>query len=570
MIHSIKKIVHRFFRSGITTRREIDPDEIFLDSKNLPEFDTHQFEGRIEKPVSKRSFLFMGIFFAVVGIIFVGKVWNLQIVQGEAFETRSQNNHLRHTTIFANRGLIVDRNGEHLAWNIASQDDDFSLRKYTTLSGISHVVGYLKYPSKDAFGFYYDETFSGKDGVELLYSSEISGQNGLKITETDALGDIQSENTLRPPKDGENLSLSIDAKVSDKFYDIISKTASDFGFTGGAGAIMDVHTGEILTLVSFPEYDLDVMTQGDDRTRIGELLNDKDNPFLNRAVSGLYIPGSIVKPFVALSALEEGIISPNKQIMSTGSISIPNPYNPSQSTIFRDWKAHGLVDMRRALAVSSNVYFFAIGGGFADQPGLGISKVKSYLERFGFGSETRIDLSSERKGNIPSPQWKEENFDGDPWRLGDTYNTSIGQYGFQVSPIQVVRAMSALTNGGNLLTPTVKKIPEGKKPESIRLNFNQDNLKIVMEGVRMSVTDGTASGLSMPSVRVAAKTGTAELGALKQFVNSWVTGFFPYENPKYSFVVIMERGPRANTIGGVYVMRQLLEWMSVNTPQYLE
>jgi len=569
MIHFWKKILRGIFNRGVYRNKEIAPDEIFLDSKNLPEFDVHQFEGRIEKPVDRRAVFFLGASFVLIGLIFVGKLWSLQVLQGEAFEARSENNHLRHTTIFANRGLILDRNGEHLVWNGLNPDGDFSLREYGDFSGISHLVGYLKYPLKDKFGIYYDDKFSGRDGVEIYYEDILSGRNGLKITETDALGEVQSENTLRLPKDGENLTLSIDAKVSDKLYETIKETAEKYGFQGGAGVVMDIHTGEILAMSSFPEYDSDIMTQGKETETIKIFLNDKANPFLNRAISGLYIPGSIIKPFLSVAALEENIISPSKEILSTGAITIPNPYNPSQTTIFKDWKAHGLVDMRRAIAVSSNVYFFSIGGGYGDQVGLGITKINSYMEKFGFGKPTNVDIGLEQFGNVPSPEWKKETFGEDIWRVGDTYNTSIGQYGFQVTPIQAVRAIASLANGGYLLTPTIKKLEVEKRNKAEKLSFKEENFKIAREGMRMSVQEGTASGLSMPGISVAGKTGTAELGALKEFVNSWVVGFFPYENPKYAFAVIMERGPRANTIGATFVMRQLLEWMYINTPEYV-
>jgi penicillin-binding protein 2 len=565
-----KRLKKKIFQSQIIdTKGTIDPDEIFLDSSNLPAFDTYQFEGRLERSITRKTFLVTGLVFASIGFIFVGKLWMLQIKQGEAFEVRSENNHLKHTTIFADRGLILDRNKVELAFNKLNEGQDFSFRKYISTSGVYHVLGFVKYPSKDKSGVYYDEKFTPKGGVEEYYNDELLGQNGLKITETDALGNVQSESVLTLPKDGKNLTLSIDSRVQSKLFEIIRSTAREREFSGGAGVIMDVHNGEILALTSFPEYDSNVMSDGSDTKAIESALTNKNNPFLNRAVSGLYIPGSIVKPYIAIGALEENIIDPLKKILSIGYITIPNPYDPTKKTIFRDWKAHGWVDMRRGIAESSDEYFYTIGGGYDGQKGLGILNIEKYIRMFGFGSITGVDLSGEMEGNIPSPEWKKETFNGEPWRIGDTYNSSIGQYGFQVTPIQSVRAVASIANGGTLITPTLllDNPLEGKDTVSLPLRSNY--FDIVREGMRQSVTSGVAIGLSMPGITVAAKTGTAELGVTKQKVNSWVTGYFPYENPRYAFAVLMERGDRTNTIGATYVMRQLFEWMYVNTPEYV-
>jgi penicillin-binding protein 2 len=549
---------------------EIYPDEIFLDAKNLPDFDTHQFEGRIEKPIHPAVFSWFGIVALLVFVIFGGRLVKLQVVQGAEFKARSENNRLDNDTIFANRGVIMDRNGVPLAWNDLNANGEFARRAYATSSGFAHLVGYVRYPAKDSSGIYYQTEFTPKDGAELEFDRELSGVNGERIRETDAHGDVVSESVIKPPTPGTNVFLAADARIQAALYERIKNLVSERGFRAGAGVIMDVHTGEIIALTSYPEYDPKTMADGEDVARIQGYLTDRFNPFLDRVVAGQFIPGSIIKPFFALGALEENLIDPEKEILSTGQITIPNPYNPDNVTIFRDWKAHGYVDMRRAIAVSSNVYFFAIGGGYQDQKGLGITRLERYARAFGFGSLTGIDITGEKEGNVPNPIWKKETFGEEEWRLGDTYNTSIGQYGFQVTPIQAVRATAALANGGTLVTPTILK----DNPRTLRsvsaLPFSADNIRIVQEGLRNSVTEGTASGLNIPGVDVAGKTGTAELGVTKAEVNTWVTGYWPYEHPRYAFAVMMERGPRANTVGATYVMRQLLEWMKEGAPEYLK
>ena len=337
---------------------------------------------------------------------------------------------------------------------------------------------------------------------------------------------------------------------------------------------MDVNKGEILALTSFPEYNSEILSLGEDEEQISKYLNDINKPFLIRSIGGLYAPGSIVKPFLAIGALQEGIIIPEKKILSTGSISIPNRYFPDQESIFKDWKAHGWVNMKEALAVSSNVYFYNIGGGYENQQGLGINNIEKYIRLFGIGEKTGINLIGEVDGIIPNPLWKEINFNGDRWRIGDTYHTAIGQYGFQVTPLQMVRAISTIANNGYLLKPTLLFNNDALMVnESKKIEISEKNFDTVKEGMRLAVTSGTASSLNIPAVKVSAKTGTAQLGFSSngnKKINSWVIGFFPYEKPKYAFTVLLENGPEYNSTSASHVMRDLLNWMSINTPKYLE
>jgi penicillin-binding protein 2 len=567
---AFRRLKRKVFIRDLKRHGEIDPDQIFLDSTNLPGFDVDQFEGRLEKPITHATFVWLALGCLAVGLIFVGKLWNLQITEGQAYEDRSENNRLDHTTIFANRGILYDRNKIPLAWNDLNENEEYARRVYATSTGFSHLLGYVRYPAKDSSGFYYERKFVPKDGAELEFDDELSGTNGLKIIETDALGNVLSESTLRPPVDGKNVSLSIDSQIQRKLHEYLAQTVIDRGFLAGSAVIIDVHNGEILAMTNYPEYNSQTMTDGVNKEAINKFLSDKNNPFLDRAVGGQFIPGSIMKPFIALGALEEGVIDPSKQILANGQITIPNPYVPSNPTIFKDWKIHGWVDMRRAIAVSSNVYFMAIGGGYEGQKGIGISNIEKYTKSFGFGSETGINITGEKAGNVPSPAWKEKTFAEGEWRLGDTYNSSIGQYGFQVTPIQAARAAAALANGGTLVTPTILAGSEIQSHKMTALPFADKNIRIVQEGMRSGASEGTASGLNIPGISAAAKTGTAELGITKQEVNSWVMGYWPYENPRYAFTVMMEKGPRANQIGATFVMRQLFEWMNLYKQEYLK
>ncbi len=590
--------------------REIDPDEIFLDSKNLPGFNKDQFEGRIEKPIGMSAIFGVALVFLLIELMFFAKVVNLQVVNGKDFLLKSENNRLDHTPIFAMRGVVYDRTGAPLIWNssdeslqnagvenesespvaskrltrhdsaeskVESEEGaqtitkklSFPRRSYTTAPGFGHVLGHVSYPKRDSKGNFYQESFIGKDGIEEYYNSLLSGKNGTGLVEVNALGKVQSGNIIEEPQNGQALTLGIDARVQEKLHTTIRDLAVDRGYIAGAGVIMDIESGELLAITSYPEYESSILSEGSDKKSIQRYMLDKRAVFLDRAISGVYTPGSILKPIMAIAALNEGVITPEKQILSTGSISIQNPYYPKLKSVFNDWRAHGWTDMRRAIAVSSDVYFYTIGGGFEGQKGIGIANIEKYSRMFGLGGTTGIDLTDEKKGTIPSPEWKAKLFNGEPWRLGNTYHTVIGQYGFQVTPVQTVRAIAAIANGGTLVTPHLVREPVKEFPKLI-IPIPTEYFAVAREGMRMAVLDGTVAGLNVPYVTVAGKTGTAEIDAGKKYVNLWVVGFFPYEKPRYVFAVVMERGPYNNTRGGVFVMRQMFDWMHTNTPEYLK
>lgn len=549
-----------FFRKRRKIPYNFDPDQVFLDSRNLPSFNNQQFEGRIERPIDRRVFVVTGVIFALITLVFIIRLTELQVVRGQELFNESNSNKLSHKIIFPDRGIIYDRNRVELAWNNPD-------REYIAKKGFAHILGYIGFPDdEDLKAGAYHEEMLGKSGVEKVYNDDLSGTEGIKIEELTALGEVNSDHVLEEPKNGDSLELAIDARLQEALYEKIEAVAVGNDYEGGSGVIMDVSTGEIIALVSYPEYDPNILVDRVDSDAISQFFNDSAKPFLNRAVSGLYTPGSIIKPFIATGALKEEIINPSKQILSTGELVVPNPYNKDAPSIFKDWKAHGLVDMRRALAVSSNVYFYQIGGGFGNQLGLGISGIEEIVRLFGFGAPTGIDLLSEEVGVIPNPKWKAELFDDEPWRLGDTYHTAIGQYGFLVTPIQVATGMSAIANGGKLVQP---KLLISKENKITDLGISE-HLQVIRDGLRQAVTEGTAAALNVPYVKVGAKTGTAELGVHKENMNAWITGFFPYDQPRYAFAVVMERGPKGTLIGGGMVMRGMLDWMNQNTPEYFD
>lgn len=575
MFHRISTI-----RARKAASHEIDPEDVFLDSQNLSSLNIDQMEGHFERPLGRHVFyLFLvGIFLLVSAYSY--RLFSMQVVNGENYATKADNNHLKRLPLFALRGTISDRNGELLAWNtlgnyiykdgVSSSTekvsvDDIPMRVYTEQDGFSHLLGYVSYPKRDQSGVFWQDEYIGKDGVEKEYQNALQGVSGERIIAINALHQIEAQNVVVYPTHGANLKLTVDKGVQAKLYERMEALAKKASFTSGAGVIMDIHTGEILAITSYPEYNNNMMTNAkskEDNKQVAEDLLDKRRKFLDRAVSGLFTPGSTVKTFVALAALMENVITPEQNIYSSGQLVIKNKYG-GPDTVFKDWKAHGYTDMRKALEESSDEYFYQVGGGYKDQKGLGIDRINKYANMFGFATTTGIDLPAEEYGVIPSPAWKKKVF-GEDWLLGDTYHTSIGQYGFQITPLELVRGVAALANGGYLVTPHVLT---GQVTASTSLNLPAKDLKVIHEGMHMVVhgEGGTGKALDIPGVDVAAKSGTAELGVSKQLVNSLISGYFPYENPKYAFVVVMEKGDRHNPYGAVFAMRETLEWMRDNT-----
>lgn len=566
----------QFFRNRRRRKgREIDPTEVMIDSHNLPNYDTDQFEGRLEKPISRVALYSAAGVFALVAIVFIVQSANLQIVHGQEYAQKSQKNLLRPVPIFAPRGVIYDRNGVPLAWNApndlfstsSDNEDAVAHREYATTTGLAHVLGYVQYPSKDNNGFYYQEDFKGIDGAEQYFNDQLSGQNGSRLIEVDAHNNVVSENVVKPPTPGQNITLSIDSRVQNALFESMKAIATQYKFAGGAGMIIDVHTGELIAMTSYPEFSSQVMSDKTDTAEVRRELNDPNLPFLDRAIDGLFTPGSIVKPYEAMGVLDQHIIDPTTIIHDTGSISIPNPYNPALSTVFKDWKALGDLDLRHAIAMSSDVYFYTVGGGFGGQKGLGIDNINKYLSMFGFGEKVPDSFVSGPAGNLSTPAWKLKTF-SEQWYLGDTYHSAIGQYGTQVTPAQVIRAIAAMANEGTLLVPSILKTDTPQVERMV--NLPKSEFDIVHQGMRIGVQQGTSVALNVPYANFAGKSGTAELGASKANVNSWITGFWPYENPKYAFAVTLEHGSVTNLIGAAAVMRNTIDKVHQIAPEYFQ
>ncbi len=440
-------------------------------------------------------------------------------------------------------------------------------REYPNGEIFSHILGYVGRISSEellSLDSYSGNDYVGKTGLEKEYEKVLHREPGQIKVERDAHGNKISEKIVSKPEPGKNLELWLNKDLQEKFTNSLQGKLDEINSNKAVGLVLDANTGGVLSMVSIPSYDNNVFSGGIPE-EVSKTLSNPENSLLNRSIAGQYPSGSAIKPIIALAALEENIISPQKKIDDTkGYIKIPNPYNPEDSHIFNDWKAHGMVDMRKAIAISCNVYFYTIGGGFEDQEGLGVTKIDKYLNLFGFGSKTGIDLPGEENGLVPTPEWKEK-YKEDSWRTGDTYNLSIGQGNFLTTPLQITTAFLPIANGGTLYEPQlVKKIKtEGeeiiKEPKIKRDNFiKKDNIEIVKEGMKDAVEYGSASLLNSLPIETGAKTGTAQIPR-PGYYHNWIVVFAPYDDPEIVLTIMIEEveGMQAAVLP---VARDVLEW----------
>ena len=449
-----------------------------------------------------------------------------------------------------------------------------TLRNYALGPIFSHVLGYTGKPNKAELAgleVYTSTDNIGKTGLEKQYESMLRGTPGRLKTIKNATGDDQQQQIVSPEIPGANLVLNINADLQKTVYTALEKSIKNIGAKKGAAVALDPRTGAVLALVSYPAYDDNIFSQGISQKDYDALQNDSSQPFFNRAIAAQYPTGSTIKPFLAAGALQENIISPTKIINDPGYILVQSQNDPSVVYKFAGVIPHGPVDMREALAVSSNIYFYTIGGGYGGQKGLGPGGIKKYLDQFGWEQKTGIDLPGEFLGFVPSPAWKKEK-KKENWWDGDTYNLSIGQSDLQVTPLQVAVAYGAIANGGTLYKPQIvqkivasseggQNIVQEFEPEIMgQVGINPEYLQIVREGMRDGVQKSYGSSFMLNSlpVAVAGKTGTAETNKDGVY-NTWSSNFAPYDNPEIVFVTTIEgvQGLRSATLP---VANEVLYW----------
>ncbi|MDO8466901.1 MAG: penicillin-binding protein 2 [bacterium] len=568
----------------------------------------------LERPLSRRTFLLVGAVVVALALIAFGRSAYLNVARGSFYQERALVNLHREVELPAPRGIIKDRFGNPLVENknsfsaflnvadLLKKNEDWS----AMIGEIAHVLGSdseeleefvrkanlekrnfiplarnisrsqtislnsLNFPEIEITSDYvreyidgpvYSHTLGyvgesdsskdlvGKDGIEAYYDSILRGIDGKMFIYRDALGKTLDRKVAEAPRAGGDLVVTLDSQLQKFFYDRMKSALAGLGREAGVGIALDPQSGEVLAMVSLPSFD---------NNNVSKYLVGRSQPLFNRAVSGTYTPGSTIKPLVALAALHEKIVEPDFQILSTGSIEIPNPYVPENPSRFLDWKAHGWVDLRSALARSSNVYFYELGGGFQGFKGLGIERLRGYWEKFLLGQKTGIDLLSESSGFLPEPEEKEKRT-GQIWRIGDTYNVSIGQGDLQLTPLQLINFISSIANNGKIFRPHL--VNKQNDPE-VLFDYSDwaSELKEVRQGMEDAVSKpyGTANMLVYLPMKSAGKTGSSQV-ANNTRTNAFFVGYAPAENSEIAVLVLIENS-REGSLNAVPVARDVMQW----------
>ena len=432
-------------------------------------------------------------------------------------------------------------------------------RSYPKQKSGAHFIGHINRINKkdvielkkqNIYENYLGSDHIGKTGIEYFYENKLHGFPGYKKIEVDVNNKVIRTIETVEPTHGDDITLSIDYKLQ--------KTAEKaFGSYKGAMVAMDPSNGEILAYVSQPTYDPNLFTNGIDEKNWKRLNDSIHKPLLDRVVSGIYPPGSTLKPFVALAALKNNVRRPPFSIIDKGFFKMPN-----SSKIFKDWKkgGHGEVDLVKAIAVSCDTFFYGLG------IDLGIPKLNEVLKRFGFGEKTNIDIPNEKKGLIANAEWKKKKFNK-KWFQGETAITAIGQGYTQTTPIQLALATAKLINVKEIRPHLFKEntTPRLMQSNSEYMEDNNIDLNLVKEGMSLVTQEGgTAAFIGRTSnYSMSAKTGTAQVFGLKKDEvydesilpdrlkdHALFIAFAPSENPKLVVSIVVENGGHGGSTAG--------------------
>lgn len=436
----------------------------------------------------------------------------------------------------------------------------------TSTPSLSHILGYLGKLSPPELSTLREKGYGptdaiGKTGVEKSYETALRGTFGRKKIEVDAAGKEQNILAVDPPHPGKDLILSIDFEAQHVLEELVKSSAATTHKERYAAVALDPKTGEILALVSWPTYNNNDFSGGISAAAYKGYLQDSNHPLFNRAMAGLYPPGSTAKLMVAAAALQEGVATTQTTVNSVGGLQVGNRF-------FKDWKAggHGITNVVRALAWSVNTYFYYVGGGYEKFTGLGVDRLFKYFSMFKLAERTGIDLPGEPAGFIPTPSWKQAT-EHERWYVGDTYNISIGQGGLLVAPLTVARWTAAVATNGSLITPHVAKTlvdPDTKIsqelgfPTSKITGISAANFAIVRAGMRECVKSGSCQLLNTLPFTAAGKTGTAQWSNSHP-THAWFTSFAPAENPQIVVTVLVEDGGEGSVVA-MPIARNFLAW----------
>lgn len=440
------------------------------------------------------------------------------------------------------------------------------VRRYAKGSMTSVPIGYAGQVSDDELlnnDYLVSTDIVGKTGLEKKYDELLHGQHGIKYIEVDSSGITRKDVREEEPTPGADLHLTLDEAMQERVMNVLEEADQELSKAGepplkASVVALDPRSGAIRALVSYPSYDSNIFSQPRLTDQVDNIMSDQRQPLFNRAVEGTYPPGSTIKPFIAVGALNDGIITPQTTFVSTGGLTVGVWHFP-------DWKAggHGVTDIKKAIAQSVNTFFYIITGGYEGQAGLGLERTDFYLKSFGWGEKTGIDLPQEAKGFLPTAEWKLR-VKGEPWYIGDTYHLGIGQGDVLVSPLQVAVATGAIANGGTVQVPSlvrsisIKGIEQSIASETgHKVGVAKQNLEVVRDAMRETILSGSGKALSSLPIALAGKTGTAQVG--EDSTHAWFTSFAPYEDPKLVVTVLMERAGGGDEVA-IPVAKKVWEW----------
>lgn len=543
------------------------------------------FEGFAGRGPQTRPLGFFKFLAVLIVAVFALRLFFLTVVQGAQNKTLSEGNRIRLVPIEALRGKIYDRDGAILVASdreyflvkdgnetkitrdqvkelerqgLASENFQGNLgkievrvaRNFAEGEKAAHVIGYVSRANPGDLKANSQVTnldSVGRLGVEATYDNFLRGQNGRDLIEVDAVGHKVSILGQEPSFDGGDVKLTINKNLQQVVYDSLKKQADKVGSHRGAAIVEDPNTGEILALVSYPGFNPE---------NIGAAVANQDKPYLNRAIAGIYPPGSVFKLVTALAGLASGKVTKDTEIEDVGEfylgdIRFPNWY-------FLEYGARdGVLKIDRAIARSNDIFFYKAAAA------TGVETIKKMAVKLGFGQKTGIDLPGEQFGLVPDGVWKEATFK-EPWYPGDTMHLGIGQGFMLVTPLQIAQMTSFMASGKLMRPYVVAGIRTNNGvvnigPKVVAENLAKDkDLELVRSGMKMACqTGGTGWPFFEAKYVVGCKTGTAEQAEGNP--NAWFTAFAPFDKPKVVVTVIIEDGGEGSTVAGP-VAKEILDW----------
>ena len=523
-----------------------------------------------------RFYIFLG-FLAIGFLLLVGKLFELQLVFGSKNRALAEGNRIKKEVIPAPRGIIYDRYDKELVRNVPiyrlkteencedeegcfkviSRDEALNLeaqgeldglrtdigRDYLYREALAHVLGYLGEANKEEveLGKYQMGDLVGRMGVEEKYDRLLRGQDGGLIYEVDAYGNKIREIGRFEPIPGNDLYLLIDAELSKKTYAALEGKP-------GAVVVSKVENNEILALVSSPSFDPNLLSRTENKDeksqeKIKDLFKDPLKPFFNRAITGVYPPGSTFKIVTATAGIEEGKVDEDTIYNDTGQIQIGE-------YVYRNWyftqygKTEGEIDLIMAIKRSTDTFFYKIG------EWVGATRLSEWAYAFGLGKKTGIKIPGEVAGFVPTPKEKQR-LKGERWFLGNTYHFAIGQGDLLTTPLQINNLTNVIASGGELCNPSLLE-DEEVNCQSLRLK--DLSLKLVKEGMKEACSPkGTAFPFFDFKPQVACKTGTAEFGDPEGETHAWLTAFAPFDKPDIVATALIEKGGEGSDVAAPVV-----------------